>query len=50
MTATADAHCTVDPYTVPKLMDVITPDGVSQADEVDYTLHTPIVLSGVTIP
>ena len=49
-TATADAHCTVDPNTVPKLMDVITPDGVSQSDEVDYTLHTPVVLSGVTIP
>ena len=48
--ATADAHCTVDPDTVPKLMDVITPDGVSQSDEVDYTLHTPVVLSGVTIP
>ncbi len=48
--ATADAHCTVDPNTVPKLMDVITPDGVSQSDEVDYTLHAPVVLSGVTIP
>ena len=38
------------PTSVPKLMDVITPDGVSQSDEVDYTLHTPVVLSGVTIP
>ena len=32
------------------LVDVITPDGVSQSDEVDYTLHAPVVLSGVTIP
>ena len=31
-------------------MDVITPAGVSQADEVDYTLHTPVVLTGVVIP
>jgi hypothetical protein len=30
-------------------MDVITPDGVSQADEVDYTLH-PVELQGVVIP
>ena len=48
--ASADAHCTVDPNTVPKLIDVITPDGVSQSDEVDYTLHPSVVLSGVTIP
>ena len=34
----------------PKLMDVITPAGVDQSDEVDYTLHTPVVLSGVVIP
>jgi hypothetical protein len=38
------------PGSVPKLMDVITPDGVSQADEVDYTLHVPVVLTGVLIP
>ena len=43
-------HCTVDPATVPKLMDVITPPGVDQSDEVDYTIHTPVVLSGVAIP
>ena len=46
----ADAHCTVGPNTVPKLMDVITPPGVTQSDEVDYTLHTPVVLGAVTIP
>ena len=43
-------HCTAGPSSVPKLMDVITPAGVSQADEVDYTLHTPVVLTGVVIP
>ena len=40
----------MDPATVPKLMDVITPPGVDQSDEVDYTIHTPVVLSGVAIP
>jgi glucoamylase len=49
-TTSSDPHCTVDPSSVPKLMDVITPAGVSQADEVDYTLHSPVVLSGVMIP
>ena len=45
----ADPHCTVDPGTVPKAMDVITPTGVSQADELDYTVHQPVTLQGVTI-
>ena len=49
-TASQDAHCTVDPATVPKLIDVITPAGVDQSDEVDYTIHTPVELSGVAIP
>src|SRR5207249_11515949 len=35
--ASADPHCTVDPTTVPKAMDVITPSGVNQSDELDYT-------------
>ena len=48
--ASQDPHCTANPATVPKLMDVITPDGVDQSDEVDYTVHTPVVLAGVTIP
>ena len=48
--ASADAHCTVDPGTVPKAVDVLTPAGVLQADELDYTLHAPVVLQGVTIP
>ncbi len=46
----ADPHCTASPGTVPKLIDVITPPGILQSDEVDYTLHNPVVLTGVTIP
>jgi hypothetical protein len=49
-TASSDPHCTADPNTVPKALDVITPAGVSQSDELDYTLHNPVVLQGVTIP
>jgi hypothetical protein len=49
-TASSDPHCTVDPGTVPKAMDVLTPPGVLQSDELDYTVHDPVVLQGVTIP
>jgi glucan 1,4-alpha-glucosidase len=49
-TVSADPHCTVNPSSVPKLMDVLTPSGVSQGDELDYTLHSPVVLQGVTMP
>jgi glucoamylase len=45
-----DPHCTVDPGTVPKAIDVIPPTGVLQSDELDYTVHNPVVLQGVTIP
>jgi hypothetical protein len=38
------------PVRPPKLMDVITPTGVDQSDEVDYTIDTPVVLFGVPIP
>ena len=48
-TVSTDSHCTVDPSTVPKAMDVITPPGVSQSTELDYTLG-PVVIQGVTIP
>jgi glucoamylase len=47
---TNDPHCTANPNGVPKATDVLTPSGVSQADELDYTLHNPVVLQGVTIP
>jgi glucoamylase len=41
--------CTVDPTTVPKAMDVLTPAGVSQATELDPTLG-PVVIQPVTVP
>ena len=47
--ASADPHCTFDPGLVPKAVDVITPTGVSQSLELDYTLG-PVVLRGVFIP
>jgi glucoamylase len=41
--------CSVDPSTVPKAMDVITPAGVSQATELNPTLG-PAVIQPVTVP
>jgi len=41
--------CSVDPGTVPKAMDVITPAGVSQATELDPTLGT-VAIQPVTVP
>jgi hypothetical protein len=35
---------------VPKALAVITPAGVLQSDELDYTKHTPVTLQDVTIP
>ncbi len=49
-TASTDPHCTVDPNTVPKAIDVLTPSGVGQADELDYTVHQPVTVQAVTIP
>jgi carbohydrate-binding DOMON domain-containing protein len=49
-TASSDAHCTFDPNGVPKAVDVLTPTGVSQADELDYTKHATVELQGVSIP
>ena len=48
--ASADPHCTFNPGLVPKAVDVITPPGVLQSDELDYTLHSPVVLTGIAIP
>jgi hypothetical protein len=31
------------------VIDVLTPPGVLQSDELDYTLHSPVVITGVTI-
>jgi glucoamylase len=41
--------CAVNPGTVAKAMDVITPSGVSQATELDPTLG-PVVIRGVPVP
>ncbi|MEP7179592.1 MAG: glucodextranase DOMON-like domain-containing protein, partial [Pseudonocardiales bacterium] len=49
-TASSDPHCTVAPATVPKVMDTITPATVAQSNELDYTIHQPVVLTGVTVP
>ncbi|TMC42452.1 MAG: glucan 1,4-alpha-glucosidase [Chloroflexi bacterium] len=46
----SNPHCAVDPSTVPKVMDTITPSGVSQSNELDYLLHTPVTLHDVVIP
>jgi hypothetical protein len=35
---------------VPKAIDVIAPAGVSQSDELDYTVHDPVTLVGVVVP
>ena len=48
-TSSADPHCAFNPGLVPKAVDVITPAGVLQSDELDYTLHNPVVLAGITI-
>jgi glucoamylase len=44
-----DAICSVDPSTVPKVIDTITPPGVDQKTELNPTLG-PVVLQGVTAP
>jgi carbohydrate-binding DOMON domain-containing protein len=53
-TASSDPHCLTNQDTingtVPKALDVLTPTGVSQADELDYTLHQPVVLQAVPMP
>jgi glucoamylase len=49
-TASSDAHCTVDPGTVPKALDVLTPSGISQSDELDYTVHSPVTIAPVAMP
>jgi glucan 1,4-alpha-glucosidase len=41
--------CAVDPATVPKAIDVITPGGVDQATELDPT-QGPVAIRGVSIP
>jgi glucan 1,4-alpha-glucosidase len=49
-TASSDPHCTFDPGQVPKAMDVLTPGGVTQSDELDYTKHNPVTIAPVVMP
>lgn len=48
--AAGNPVCAVTPGSVPKVVDVLTPAGVSQADELDPTKHAPVVVAGVTVP
>jgi hypothetical protein len=47
--ASTDPHCMVDPGTVPKTMDVLTPPGAEQSDLLDDTVHQPVTLEAVRI-
>ena len=47
--ASSDPHCTFPASQVPKAMDVLTPPGVAQSTELDYT-KGPVVIQGVSIP
>ena len=47
--AAGNPICSVDPGTVPKAVDVITPSGVSQAAELDPTAP-PVEIAGVRVP
>jgi glucoamylase len=49
-TASSDPHCTFDPGQVPKAIDVLTPAGVAQSDELDYTVHNPVTIAPVVVP
>ncbi|KFF60526.1 glucan 1,4-alpha-glucosidase [Cryobacterium sp. MLB-32] len=49
-TARANALCSADPTSVPRVMDILTPDGVTQSTELDYTAQDPVVLPAVVIP
>lgn len=42
--------CSADSNTVPKVMDTIVPSGTTQADELNYGVHSPVVLKGVVVP
>lgn len=45
----SDPHCTVDPGSVPKVTDTLTPAGTDQASELDYT-SGPVVLQDIVLP
>jgi hypothetical protein len=35
---------------VPKALDVLTPAGTTQVDELDYTVHRPVTIAPVVVP
>jgi glucoamylase len=41
--------CAADPATMPKAMDILTPDGTAQADELN-PLAGPVTIAPVVIP
>jgi carbohydrate-binding DOMON domain-containing protein len=45
----SDPHCLANPNSVPKVIDTLTPEGIAQSTELDYT-RGPVVLHGVAIP
>ena len=47
--AAGNPICDVDPTSVPKAMDILTPDGTTQADVLN-PLALPVVIPAVTIP
>nr|WP_240148465.1 glucodextranase DOMON-like domain-containing protein [Diaminobutyricibacter tongyongensis] len=42
--------CAGNPNTVPKVMDTIPPAGVTQSDELNFLIHSPVVVHGLTVP
>jgi len=49
--AASNPICAVDPTKVPKAVDILTPDGVSQAEELDPTpAAQPVAIQSVTLP
>ena len=47
--ASADPHCLFPANLVPKVIDVLTPPGTLQSDELDYMVHNPVAIAGVGI-
>jgi glucoamylase len=41
--------CATDPNAVPKVMDTIVPTGVTQADELNFGVHSPVVVQGLPV-
>jgi glucoamylase len=48
--AASNPICVSDVNALPKAVDILTPATVSQADELDPTLHSPVKIQGVAIP